>query len=670
MDGAADARGGSRSRSRPTKSPLPRATVTPMKSAVEVKSPARPRQSRGCGFVLSQDNVVTMRESTRDTVQVSYTNNGVQTNHTGVQGDFNTNNNNTKRAHIHADTNDSRAYRDGKQDNKSADQPSSHSTNNDGMEDMIPFVTLMPIANPNHSLTLPDVSRECAEPSCQASASHAQGTSASQPPRPRAPPPPPLQQQPTCADHLVFHKNLDDDGVGVKAILEGITCPVIVYKVTSALRTVLFISFPLFTLGIHPNTMYKMGFPKMLMASVLSTSCSRSELGPHLGLMSWTWRSMIFALITGTIFNVVDLTKHLSAWWAMLGLGIFLTSLIGHPMLRQFHQMFFFIMLLEMRMYQTYVEHVPVTNTAHFIGLLMLGSLFGVASNLLPRPSLVAPRVDAQISQLYRGLGDLATAMHKHIWSFHGSTHHRHTAHECANEKVTCNGNEDGESVMNSSGAALLFFSDLGSLERFESVLSGMPAALWGCNWEPLEFPLRNPIRRLKLALLRHIMAMMYAAYGAGRTAGKLRCAAAERVAMAQMRQNVARRSHTLGQGANDRSNHLYDSVEHANHAMGAFQAESLVHEMQRFAKVAEESVTAVNGSDTRDDRGGNMNRPPILPRRMKMVRQRKMRRNASMSRCAVMAMNCWRAFTPNVPRYMRTRACTSAGSWNSCRRV
>lgn len=53
---------------------------------------------------------------------------------------------------------------------------------------------------------------------------------------------------------------------------------------------------------------------------------------------------------------------------------------------------------------------------------------------------------------------------------------------------------------------------------------------------------MRNPIRRLKLALLRRIMALMYAAFNTGQTISRLRVEQAERAAMASMRSHVGRR--------------------------------------------------------------------------------------------------------------------------------
>ncbi|KPI85743.1 hypothetical protein ABL78_5192 [Leptomonas seymouri] len=302
-------------------------------------------------------------------------------------------------------------------------------------------------------------------------------------------------------DYIFFHKNPDSDDFGYKALFESITNPQTIGWVRGAFRTVAFVSFPLMTIAVHPKTMFRLGFPEMLIAAVVSTSTHRPTLGEQLGLHSWIWRGILYMLVFGTVMDALQIQKHKGAWYGMLALGVFLASLVSHGMMRRFMYLYFFIYMMEILMFDYYFHELPLNNAAWSAADYYLGSVWGIAAVCFPYPLLVKSLVDMIMTKIFEGLGKVFMAMVTFVW-------------------------------LPDPHAAVLFFTDRMPFIKIESVLEVLPPLLWFSNWEPSEFVLRNPIRRMKLSLLRRVMALTYAAFGAGRTIVELQKKEADALAM------------------------------------------------------------------------------------------------------------------------------------------
>ncbi|KPA78844.1 hypothetical protein ABB37_05923 [Leptomonas pyrrhocoris] len=314
-------------------------------------------------------------------------------------------------------------------------------------------------------------------------------------------------------DSIVFHKNPDRDDFGYKSLFESATNLQTIGWVRGAFRTSALLAFPLMTIAVHPNTMFRLGFPEMLIAAVVSTSTHRGSLGEQLGLHSWTWRGILYMLVFGTVVDVFQVQNHKGAWYGMLALGVFLASLVSHGMMRRFMYLYFFIYMMELRMFAYYFHALPLNNAAWSAADYYLGSVWGIAALCFPYPILTKSLVDMIMTKIFEGLGKMFMAMVTFVW-------------------------------MPDPHAAVLFFNDRSPFMKIEAVLEVMPPLLWFANWEPLEFPLRNPIRRLKLSLLRRIMALTYAAFGAGHTVAMLEKKQADLLAMHRIRVTLFQAMH------------------------------------------------------------------------------------------------------------------------------
>ena len=330
---------------------------------------------------------------------------------------------------------------------------------------------------------------------------------------------PPLATQPTSSitltpgalpsfplpDDVVFRKNPDKDDMGYNAILESISNPQTINWVRGALRTVALVSLPLFTIAVHPNTKNRLRYPMMLIASIVSTSTHQLSLGIQIGLHTWLWRGVVYMLIVGTIANAWNLNKHKGAWYGVLALSIFLAGLVSHGLMRRFMYLYLFIYLLELRTLGMYYPVIPLDTPAWSAADYFIGSLTGMAALLFPYPILTKTLVDMIMGKIFEGLGKMFMAMITFVW-------------------------------LPDPHAAALFFRDQMPFMKIEATLEVMPPLLWFTNWEPTEFPLHNPIRRLKLSLLRRVMALTYAAFGAGRSASEIRRQQSERAALHKIR--------------------------------------------------------------------------------------------------------------------------------------
>ncbi|KAL7701339.1 hypothetical protein NQL31_006308 [Lotmaria passim] len=320
----------------------------------------------------------------------------------------------------------------------------------------------------------------------------------------------PKHPAPEC---VVFRKNPDLDDCGVKSVFESMTNPQTINWVRGAFRTVAFVSFPLMTISVHPNTIFRLGFPEMLIAAVVSTSTHRSSLGEQLGLHSWTWRGILYMLFYGTVMDAFQVQKHEGAWYGMLALGIFLAGLVSHGMMRRFMYLYLFIYMMEIRMFYYYFHSLPMSNAAWSAADLYMGSVWGMAALLFPYPILTKTLVDMIMGKIFEGLGKMFMAMITFVW-------------------------------LPDPHAAALFFRDQMPFMKIEATLEVMPPLLWFTNWEPTEFPLHNPIRRLKLSLLRRVMALTYAAFGAGCTIVELQKRQADLLAMHKIRVSLFHAMH------------------------------------------------------------------------------------------------------------------------------
>ncbi|KAK7198089.1 hypothetical protein NESM_000765000 [Novymonas esmeraldas] len=327
-----------------------------------------------------------------------------------------------------------------------------------------------------------------------------------------APRPAPLAVHPV-PETVVFRKDPDKDGVGYKAVLESITNPQTLMWTHGAFRTVAFVAFPLLTIAIHPNTMFRLGFPQMLIASVVSTSTHRTTLGEQIGVHSWTWRGIAYMLVFGTVVCAWQVQRHIGAWYGILALGVFVAGLVSNGMLRRFMYLYFFIFMMEIRMFDHYFGNLPISNAAWSAADYLIGSVLGMAALCFPTPLLVKSLVDTIMGKVFEGLGKMFSAMIAFVW-------------------------------MPDAHAACLFFDDRAGFVKIEAILEVLPPLLWFANWEPLEFPLHNPIRRLKLSLLRRVMALTYAAFGAGQTIAELHRHQADRVAMQGIRSAMYHAAH------------------------------------------------------------------------------------------------------------------------------
>ncbi|KPA78842.1 hypothetical protein ABB37_05921 [Leptomonas pyrrhocoris] len=343
-------------------------------------------------------------------------------------------------------------------------------------------------------------------------------------PAPTAGAAPPRRVPLPLPDDVVFRKSPDKDDFGYKAVLESVSNPQTINYVRGAFRTTAFVALPLFTIAVHPNTMYRLGYPMMLIASVISTSTHQTSLGMQIGVHSWLWRGVVYMLLFGTVMNTWNVHKHAGAWYGMLVFGIFLASLVSHGMMRRFMYLYFFIYLLEIRSMSASVAVIPLNSASWSAADFFIGSLVGVAALCFPYPILTKSLVDMIMTKIFEGLGKMFMAMVTFVW-------------------------------MPDPHAAVLFFNDRSPFMKIEAVLEVMPPLLWFANWEPTEFPLHNPVRRLKLSLLRRIMALTYAAFGAGHTVATIRRLQSEQMAMHKIRVTLfeavyGRSSRRIGNGS------------------------------------------------------------------------------------------------------------------------
>lgn len=323
-------------------------------------------------------------------------------------------------------------------------------------------------------------------------------------------PPPPEERAP---DFIEFYKDVDDDGYGFRSLLEAITNPQLLTRIHGALRTVGLVTFPLYTIALHPNTQPKLDFPPILIAAVVSTSTHRNTLGEQIGLHSWIWHGLVFMMIWGTAADAWGVSNHNGAWYGLLAAGIFGAGLLNNGMLRRFMLLYFFLYMLELRTHQHYFGSVPGNDAAFSAADYMIGTLMGVAANCVPFPMLMRDTVDMILTKTFAGFGKLLMGMITYLWTT--DVH-----------------------------SGVLFFNDRTPFVSIEAVLGHMSSLLWFTNWEPMEFPLRNPIRRYKLSLLRRLLALAYAAFSCGRTVAELRKRQADRVAMHRIRCELYRQVH------------------------------------------------------------------------------------------------------------------------------
>jgi hypothetical protein len=293
--------------------------------------------------------------------------------------------------------------------------------------------------------------------------------------------------------------------MGCKSFFEAITNPQTINWVRGAFRTVAFVSLPLYTIAIHPNTRMRLGYPMMMIASVVSTSTHQLSLGLHIGIHTWLWRGVVYMLIFGTVINSWSLHAHTGAWYGMLAFGIFLASLVSHGMMRRFMYLYFFIYMLEIRTMSTYYARIPLNIASWSAADYFIGSLTGVAALCFPYPIMTKSLVDMIMGKLFGGFGKMFMAMITFV--------HMPDAH-----------------------TAQLFFNDRSPFIKIEAILDVMAPLLWFSNWEPTEFPLHNPIRRLKLSFLRRVIALTYAAFGTGRSVAELRRQQAQMLAIHKIR--------------------------------------------------------------------------------------------------------------------------------------
>lgn len=314
------------------------------------------------------------------------------------------------------------------------------------------------------------------------------------------------EQDDVVLDRILFRKDPDDDTMGYKAVLEAFTNPQSYLTFRHALRTTLFVSFPLFTLGVHPNTMFKVGFICMLIATVLGTSCCRATLGEHIGLHTWVLRGILYMYIFSELGIATDIHRHPAHWWGIIAAGIFLASFTSDANIRRFMYLYFFVFMMECRQYTLFIPELPTNNGRWLTADLLMGVGLGVAANLLPYPTTLASIVDILSVKLFTGVGTAVQMMNKMVWS------------------------EDVH-------AASIFFNDKTLFDRVEYYLGVTPTLLWFTNWEPLEFTLRNYIRRFKFSFLRRILSLVYAAFSVGSTLVFLKREQQDRVALMKIRQ-------------------------------------------------------------------------------------------------------------------------------------
>lgn len=307
-------------------------------------------------------------------------------------------------------------------------------------------------------------------------------------------------------DRVLFRKDPNDDTMGYKAVLEALTNPQSYMNFRSAFRTTVFVSFPLFTLGVHPNTMYKTGFICMLIAAVLGASTCRATLGEQIGLHTWTLRGVLYMFAFSEMAIACRLESHPAHWWGIIAAGIFLASFTSDANIRRFMYLYFFLFMMEMREFVLFIPILPENNGRWLAVCLLFGTILGIASNLLPYPTTLASIVDTLSGKLFTAVGKAVYMMNKMVWS--DDVH-----------------------------AASIFFYDKTLFDRVEYYLGVMPTMLWFTNWEPLEFALRNSIRRLKFSFLRRILSLVYAAFSVGATLVHLKRSQRDRVALQKVRQ-------------------------------------------------------------------------------------------------------------------------------------
>ncbi|KPA78837.1 hypothetical protein ABB37_05920 [Leptomonas pyrrhocoris] len=316
---------------------------------------------------------------------------------------------------------------------------------------------------------------------------------------------PSLPPDEPAPEFIEFLEDPEDDGYGFRSFFDAITNPQFYTRIQYSLRTVAFVTLPLYTLSLHPNTQYRLGFPQLLVASIVSTSTHRPTVGEQIGTHSWAWRGIIYMLILGSLSDAWGSVYHKGAWYGLLAAGIFCAGLVNNGRMRRFMFLYYYLYMMELRTFNYYFDRVPVSNAAYMAAYCLLGSVMGVAANIIPFPCLISEEVDAIITKIFGGFGKLLFGMINFVWS--SDVH-----------------------------AATFFYDNQTPFTSVEAVLSQMSSLLWFASWEPMEFPLRNPIRRVKLTLLRRIMALAYAAFSCGRTIAAFRQQQADRIAMHKIR--------------------------------------------------------------------------------------------------------------------------------------
>lgn len=307
---------------------------------------------------------------------------------------------------------------------------------------------------------------------------------------------------------IAYRKSPDGDDMGYKAVLESLTNPQSYMNFRSALRTVVIVSFPLFTLGTSPNTMFDVGFICMIIAAVLSTSWCRPTLGEQIGILSWVYRGILYMYVIGESALHMNAVHHPHHWWGLIAAGIFVASFTSDANIRRFMYLYFFVYMMEMREWVFFLAVLPSSNCRWLTANLLIGSGLSIAATLFPYPVLLSGLVDIIAGRLFTAVGKGIRLMHKMVWS---------------------------DDVYTAS----LFYKDKSAFDVLEYWMGLLPTLLWFVNWEPLEFTLRNPIRRLKLSFLRRIMSLVYAAFNVGATLTRLKREQKDRIALQKVRQTM-----------------------------------------------------------------------------------------------------------------------------------
>jgi hypothetical protein len=171
------------------------------------------------------------------------------------------------------------------------------------------------------------------------------------------------------------------------------------------------VAFPLCTLALHPNTRFRLGFPQLLIVSVVSTSTHRSTVGEKIGLHSGTRRGIIFMLVCGTVIDALGVAYHVGVWYGLLAAGIFTSELLNNTNMRRFIMLYFFFNMLELRTHQHDFAVVPTNDAAYGAAAHVIDSLSGAAVNVTPFPFLVHSTVDMIMTKIFGGSGKLLFSM-------------------------------------------------------------------------------------------------------------------------------------------------------------------------------------------------------------------------------------------------------------------